>query len=991
MYNYTPPDIIELPDLIGRSKVHYTLLVGIRPYLSMLLSHDDPDASPEVAGLALSLWTKILVFDTGKDGLPGKDTCRCFLRLVQSESLASCHRAFACLCLAVTCHGRESAQALCLQLGVLEAVVKVLSTSRHPTLRWMAALMCAEACHGCAKVAQRALQGRTAEVLLAALEDPAPEVRASAAYAIGSILAALPPTPEQCDELETDVVSDAASDATVSVGPGAGLVQLQGDGRWQWLAQSTMLRFSREPVVDMIPSNETSSGSPHGTPMMQAVAPEGTVLNEASVLVRYELACAMVPWLGDGCLTHGLPHLGSLPPACEPEPLDQGDEAASMSSISSCPSTPTLNPLRSPHLRPNSSFGSAPVTSAHQAERRFMNLLSQDPALQVLAGDSGWPPVSRAAALHGLLEKPCIGSSFLDARMEPLNKVVSDSCFSRLYKGAGTEDLKPPSASPIPESVIYSWTMTYLQQAGSMGALLAQSTQGAMHREDVADIGVLDLTRPELCCDLPNAGSTCTGLSIPSCPWGILPPASSDQSTKKRLARCDCCRPISLPDKPCPPMLFPGMDCGLVTSAGGAIRTAQTAQSSYIAVERSGQHLAEAHDGCESAFRNPPSLTVDVDLSLVVKGEELRISEYRESNSIGTPCFHPHLPLCAVGGRGGRLAVVSYETGLQDPLVCNFNLHDLERVAPQRPPPTTRDENLYAGGRTDHPELTQLTMINAHNNPYGDPHHSLLCCATDAGSVHICRCWACECHEPVLATAFQAMPRRQNASLCTHWQQNRCQLVAAGRDAHIRVWDLCQEQLVCCLRHGNGHCVTCVSQGDDSVGFASSGLTYVGRSDGSLVGFDLRTSPGSVLCHKGSLETVTTITPGVQTSCGENLGSHLVAATDARGVVELWDIRLQQPYASYQIGCCTASTDLSSTRPWERVHTLCHSPALGSMIASVRLHSNQPEVMSLTDIVSGVERLGCPLRVNLHPSAMGFHPTRFAFGVVADSHLLLYT
>jgi hypothetical protein len=139
------------------------------------------------------IWTKILVSDAGREGPPGKQTYRRFFKFVQSERLSDYHRALGALCLAIACGNRTDVQTGCLELGLVDLVWSVFSTSRHVLLRWTVGLLCAEACRVCEKVAYAILHSRAADVLLSALEDPSPEVRASAVYAFGNIHAAVPP------------------------------------------------------------------------------------------------------------------------------------------------------------------------------------------------------------------------------------------------------------------------------------------------------------------------------------------------------------------------------------------------------------------------------------------------------------------------------------------------------------------------------------------------------------------------------------------------------------------------------------------------------------------------------------------------------------------------------------------------------------------------------------------------------------------------------
>ena len=429
---------------LGPWAVHFTMLVGAKPILAKLLSHDDQELVPEVAPLALVVWTKLLVFDGS--GLLAKDTYRSFFFLARSQHLQSHARAFALLCLAIACRNQPAAKKGAVKLGVLDLLSKLLiSCVGQPMVRWMALVLCAEVCKDHREAASAVLQGTMLRSLLAALEDPAPEVRAGAACAIGRILASDPPMAVTDDEepeplvsnarpgfrhsgdlsdkfstrCHEDPVSDGSSDTTVRLrrmGP-----VIPQSSNWLGLAHAMMWHFVREPHSEARNKSDATN------------VPHCSLLNEASMLVRYELVCALSPWLGHlACDRVNMP-----PPASDMEShgSDEVDDVVSVCSTPSGPSTPTLHPVRSPHMLPNSSLSAVPVAAAHQAERRFMNLLGQAPLLPLI-GDL---PVANPVSLRGTWTQ---GRSDVGS-------------MNRIH----------------PESVIYEWTISYLQQPKALASL----------------------------------------------------------------------------------------------------------------------------------------------------------------------------------------------------------------------------------------------------------------------------------------------------------------------------------------------------------------------------------------------------------------------------------------------------------------------------------------------------------------------------------------
>jgi len=304
---------------MGVWAVHFTLLVGARPYLTKLLAHEDVDGGTEVAQRALLVWTKMLAFDSaGKAGILGKDSYRSFLALASSELLPSYQRAFASFCLAIVCRCRPAVQLICYKLGVLDLVAKVLVSPQKPLLRWMIALLCAEVCRGCPQVSYAALHGPTSEGLLAALEEPTPEVRASAVYAIGCIARAAASVPALSNPTNPSVAegtSLAGRMADMASTPnGASGTAAMGDGleeavplyrRFLGLGPSNSGNDSfKSATTGSIQSSHWLCSSMvwhfcHKRQTPGPVVPDCGILNETSMFVRYELVCVLVHWLGD--------------------------------------------------------------------------------------------------------------------------------------------------------------------------------------------------------------------------------------------------------------------------------------------------------------------------------------------------------------------------------------------------------------------------------------------------------------------------------------------------------------------------------------------------------------------------------------------------------------------------------------------------------------------------------------------------------------------
>lgn len=286
---------------MGVGAVHFTLLVGARPYLTNLLR--TPDAAP----LALIVWTKMITFDsTGKEGMVSKAMYKHFLKLASSESMSSHHRAFACLCLTVACHIHPESRVGCFKEEFLDKAITLLEKSKQLLPRWMTALACSQLVRDCPQAADAALKGRLGELLLDLLEDPAPEIRASAVCALGSILTASTRT---ASVLQTSEAAAAGLEPLVPLFRRFLGLQSTSPSAAPANAESTSLDSSPNGVASRRRSiskamlerccHATAKGTGMGDDTDNASIPICGILVETSMLVRYELLCALTPWVGE--------------------------------------------------------------------------------------------------------------------------------------------------------------------------------------------------------------------------------------------------------------------------------------------------------------------------------------------------------------------------------------------------------------------------------------------------------------------------------------------------------------------------------------------------------------------------------------------------------------------------------------------------------------------------------------------------------------------
>lgn len=427
------------------------------------------------------------------------------------------------------------------------------------------------------------------------------------------------------------------------------------------------------------------------------------------------------------------------------------------------------------------------------------------------------------------------------------------------------------------------------------------------------------------------------------------------------------------------------------------------------------------------------SLLLDLDLKSFGE-EKVELGAHWDPMPHGAFTFHASSSSCIVTGRHGDVTVVDYHR-VAKPFVRNFSWQGLELKR------CAESEGAAASlrcGWLGHVLTTQVAFINEHCHRFDDPHCCMLCCASDDGLIRMCRCWGCQDHEPALVSCFQAMPKRQSAATCIHWLQSQAQLVVAGRDPLVRVWDLRREQMMCSFRHHSAHRVTSVAHWacrERSFGW----LVFAGRGDGSLMSMDWRKAGGVVQSYQcSSGRAVTAVVPGVRPPCG-TASECLLAALDEHGTVELVDIRYMRSYSPsvppQRAGAPAASdADVSFAAAeyenWDAAATpvavdrttahvgvlpltrgratnrsgrlpsglrpplLCSAPSSRGLFATARAAPEMTQAVSLSDLATGQLRITFPLAASVETSAFGFHPYRNVFGVLTRAgdgrRLLLY-
>ncbi|MCO5592600.1 hypothetical protein L7F22_046603 [Adiantum nelumboides] len=188
---------------MGAWAVDLALSVGIFPYVLKLLQTSDP----EVRQILVFIWTKILALDKScqvdlvKDG-----GHQYFIRFLDSPDIYAKHRAMAAFVLAVVVDGHRRGQEACIQCGLVSICLQYIQCfpavdgqRESQLLQWLC-LCLGKLWDGFPDAQQQGLQKNGPAILMQLLSEAHPEVRASATFALGTLIAA-----------GNEVVSDSSS------------------------------------------------------------------------------------------------------------------------------------------------------------------------------------------------------------------------------------------------------------------------------------------------------------------------------------------------------------------------------------------------------------------------------------------------------------------------------------------------------------------------------------------------------------------------------------------------------------------------------------------------------------------------------------------------------------------------------------------------------------------------------------------------------------
>ncbi|XP_059639514.1 regulatory-associated protein of TOR 1-like isoform X2 [Cornus florida] len=176
---------------MGPWAVDLSLSVGIFPYVLKLLQ----TTNPELQKILVFIWSKILAFDKScqvdliKDG-----GHKYFIRFLDSMDAYPEQRAMAAFVLALIVDGHRRGQEACIEAGLIHVCLKHLQVStpndiqtEQLFLQWLC-LCLGKLWEDCTESKIIGLQADAPSIYAPCLSEPHPEVRASAVFALGTLL-----------------------------------------------------------------------------------------------------------------------------------------------------------------------------------------------------------------------------------------------------------------------------------------------------------------------------------------------------------------------------------------------------------------------------------------------------------------------------------------------------------------------------------------------------------------------------------------------------------------------------------------------------------------------------------------------------------------------------------------------------------------------------------------------------------------------------------
>ncbi|KAL2263423.1 hypothetical protein VTK26DRAFT_6884 [Humicola hyalothermophila] len=229
----------------------------------------------------------------------------------------------------------------------------------------------------------------------------------------------------------------------------------------------------------------------------------------------------------------------------------------------------------------------------------------------------------------------------------------------------------------------------------------------------------------------------------------------------------------------------------------------------------------------------------------------------------------------------------------------------------------------------------------------------------------------------VLASSWRALthmvPSNVNSGMVFEWQQVNGQVLVAGDERVIRIWNAGQEMCTHEIPARSGSCVTSLTS-DQMTG----NLFVAGFGDGAIRVFDTRLKPQESMVRKWKDES----RQWVRSVHMQRGGQRELLSASRNGKVHLWDIRMEQPLKTFQ----TTRDVLRTASTHEHLPVF----AVGTSAHLVKVFDFDGHELSRLEPYSSFlqgPKKSTPI------AATAFHPHRMVLGCAArgDNHISIYS
>nr|CAD7444287.1 unnamed protein product [Timema bartmani] len=200
---------------LGPWAVNLALSVGIFPYVLKLLQ----SSAKELRPLLVFIWAKILAVDsTCQADLVRDNGHKYFLSVLQDPSIPGEHRTLAAFVLASIVHNYPAGQEVAMQGSLVSICLEQLQDP-NPLLRQWLAVCLGRLWMNYDKARWCGVRDIAHEKLYTLLQDPVPEVRAAAVYALGTFISSVTERSEHANNIDHSIAMTLINTVTYDMSP----------------------------------------------------------------------------------------------------------------------------------------------------------------------------------------------------------------------------------------------------------------------------------------------------------------------------------------------------------------------------------------------------------------------------------------------------------------------------------------------------------------------------------------------------------------------------------------------------------------------------------------------------------------------------------------------------------------------------------------------------------------------------------------------------